>query len=858
VKTIIRALAAVVSRFPWAVLAVTLVLSVVLGGLSTTIESASGQEGFSPESAEIQAAEDITELFGEASATSVMQVVVQDEGGDVLTAEALQVVTDLRAAIADSDGGRFVSQEPTDPGVVSYLAPVEQALAQQQLDPADLDDAAIKELYRQALANAGPELGFTGQLVPEESGDSPDIGMVLVFVATTTDIDAQIEREVAVADAVREVDAATDLAVEPFSFSLLFGDSDDFLDEVAELFALAFAIIVGVLLFVYWVSPRGGTTWLVAARRMVADTAITMATIVLVVLWMNGIGALLQRIGALGPLTEVAQIVPILLVGLGVDYGIHLTSRYRDEVGAGSTVDQGMRRSIGTVGVALALATVTTAIGFLTNVVNPIPALRDFGILASLGIVLSFVLMLTFVPALRIVLDRRAESGGRLPVDGLGATRDRLLPSLVGRTAVLATRLPIPTLVVMLVLGGFGYVGLSNIETEFSFTDFLPEGSPVVETLDTIQEEFGGGFGETTQVLVEGDDLATPEQFNAIAELRENLADTEDVLTIETPGGTVASTTSPVSVVQRLLVPGPDGVPQAPEFAQAAVAAGYDPETRRVGEDADVAGLFDAARAAAPEEMDAVLAWEDQTPIAALVDVDTQAGEDRALELRDDVEQDAAPVVEAGASIRITSQNIITGTIVESLSASQVTSLMITLIAATLVLMLTFWIENRRPFLGVLTMIPVALVVLWTFGLMYVSGIPFGPVTATLTGLAVGIGVPYTIHMARRFEEDRARYETIDEAIRETTRNTGGALAGSAFTTAAGFGILITSTLVPFQQMGQVTAYAIVLALLGAILVLPSLLVLWERWHRRRGDPLVDHPTEDILANGDHQPWTAR
>ncbi len=865
-KTIIRALAAVVSRFPWAVLGVTLVLTVVLGGLSTTIESASGQEGFSPESPEIQAAEDITELFGEASATSVMQVVVQDEGGDVLTAEALQVVTDLRAAIADSDGGQYVSQEPTAPGVVSYLAPVEQALAQQQLDPAGLDDAAIKELYHQALTDAGPELGFTGQLVPEESGDSPDIGMVLVFVETTTDIDAQIEREVAVADAVREVDAATDLTVEPFSFSLLFGDSDDFLDEVAELFALAFAIIVGVLLFVYWVSPRGGTSRLVATRRMVADTAITMATIVLVVLWMNGIGALLQRAGALGPLTEVAQIVPILLVGLGVDYGIHLTSRYRDEVGAGSTVDTGMRRSIGTVGVALALATVTTAIGFLTNVVNPIPALRDFGILASLGIVLSFVLMLTFVPALRIVLDRRAESGGRLPVDGLAATRDRLLPSLVGRTAVLATRLPIPTLAVMLVLGGFGYIGLSNIETEFSFTDFLPEGSPVVETLDTIQEEFGGGFGETTQVLIEGDDLATPEHFNAIAQLRENLADTEDVLTIETPVGAVASTTSPASVIQRLLVPGPDGAPAAPEFAQAAVAAGYDPETGRVGEDADVAGLFDAARAAAPEQMDAVLAWEDQTPIAALVDIDTQAGEARALELRDDVAEDAAPVVDAGASVRITSQNIITGTIVESLSDSQVTSLMITLIAATLVLMLTFWIENRRPFLGVLTMVPVALVVLWTFGLMYVSGIPFGPVTATLTGLAVGIGVPYTIHMARRFEEDRARYETIDEAIRETTRNTGGALAGSAFTTAAGFGILITSTLVPFQQMGQVTAYAIVLALLGAILVLPSLLVLWERWHRRRGDPLDDHPTQAILGTSDdasddasgRQPWTAK
>jgi predicted RND superfamily exporter protein len=110
----------------------------------------------------------------------------------------------------------------------------------------------------------------------------------------------------------------------------------------------------------------------------------------------------------------------------------------------------------------------------------------------------------------------------------------------------------------------------------------------------------------------------------------------------------------------------------------------------------------------------------------------------------------------------------------------------------------------------------------------------------------VGIGVPYTIHMARRFEEDRGRFTDIDDAIRSTTRHTGGALAGSAFTTAAGFGILITSSLTPFRQMGQVTAYAIVLSLFGAVMVLPSLLVLWEGWHRRRGDAAVERETVSV------------
>ena len=262
---------------------------------------------------------------------------------------------------------------------------------------------------------------------------------------------------------------------------------------------------------------------------------------------------------------------------------------------------------------------------------------------------------------------------------------------------------------------------------------------------------------------------------------------------------------------------------------------------------ADVAAIYEAAGEIAPAQLDAVLHYEDGAATAALMEISTQAGENEALDLRDALVEDTEPLAAAGVTAIPTSQNIIGGVVVDSLSSSQVTSLIITLVAATIVLVINFWFENRRPFLGVITIAPVALVVLWTFGLMYLSGIPFGPVTATLTGLAVGIGVPYTIHMARRFEEDRSRYDDIDAAIRSTTRHTGGALAGSAFTTAAGFGILITSTLTPFRQMGQVTAYAILLSLVGAVLVLPSMLVLWEGWHRRHGDAGTETPTTSVV-----------
>jgi predicted RND superfamily exporter protein len=132
--------------------------------------------------------------------------------------------------------------------------------------------------------------------------------------------------------------------------------------------------------------------------------------------------------------------------------------------------------------------------------------------------------------------------------------------------------------------------------------------------------------------------------------------------------------------------------------------------------------------------------------------------------------------------------------------------------------------------LGVITLLPVGFVLLWVFGMMAATGIPFGPVTSTISGLAIGIGVPFTIHITNRFTEDLVEQPDVDSALRSTLRHTGGALAGSALTTMAGFAILVTSSLVPFRQLGLVVTYAIGFSLVAAILVLPSFLALWARW----------------------------
>jgi uncharacterized protein len=107
---------------------------------------------------------------------------------------------------------------------------------------------------------------------------------------------------------------------------------------------------------------------------------------VLAVVWMQGIGVLLgpDYAGLIGYFSPQTQIVPILIVGLGVDFAIHLLARYRSEVGDGGDPEAGACAvATRTVGLTLLLCTAATAIGFLTNLASPVDFLATLGVLAA-------------------------------------------------------------------------------------------------------------------------------------------------------------------------------------------------------------------------------------------------------------------------------------------------------------------------------------------------------------------------------------------------------------------------------------------------------------------------------------------
>lgn len=819
VERLFERLAAAVRRRPGVTVAVALAVTL---GFAAAAPFAEQDDGVTVDDERSAALETIEEVFGDPQA--VAQIVVEaTDGEDVRRVEALRLTRDLEAAVADSELADTVVASGEQPPFAPFLGPADGALEQAPIDLDDLSDEELRELQADAVAQLPEQVaGLFDGLVSDD--DPPSAGLVLVFQdASGLGEDGVAGLQAQLAEVVADVAVPAGLEVTTFSFPLLLTGSD-IGPEVGRLFGTALLIILLVLSVVFWVAPGAVSRWRIG-RRTAADVGLTLLVIVAAVVWMQGAGVLLGPgfAGLIGPFSPQTQIVPILIVGLGVDFAIHLLARYRTEVGSGADPDRALTTSHRTIGVTLLLCTAATAIGFLTNLASPVDFLATLGVLAAIGIVAAFVLTLTLLPAARLLLDRRAVDRGALPTEALATQTSQTLPRLVSRTAWLAERAPVPTLVVALAATALGGYGFTQLDSQFELTDFVPQDEPLLATLDLLEDRFDGGFEESTEVLLRGP-LDDPEVHDTLLTV---LDDAAEVDAVDTLAGEVDDTS-----LRSVLATARDG-DLADELAELGIA-----EDLTAAQDADLGAVHELLREDTEQGPQVVATLEDGT-VLSRVTLRTSAGQSQAGALADDLAEAFAPLTETGVEVVPTSQEIVQAGIADDIEDTQLLSLVIALGAAMALLVLHYTVTARRPAIGVLTVLPVAVVLALTFGTMALTGIPLNPVTATLAALSIGIGVPFTIHITSRFLEERDR-GTVDgqPPLRRAVARTGGALAGSALTTAIGFGVLITSTLVPFEQLGYVIVYAIVYSFAAAVLVLPSLLALWDRTvtARARGD----------------------
>ena len=845
------------TKRPVITILVVLLLTGFFGYMAGQAEELSTSFGGELDTPEIQAQSKLGEYFQTSGSQSVFQIIMSGE--DVLTVDGYLAWQEIQKAVSESEIYPYLVSDQGG-AVQGFFAPVDFAKAfNPSLNVSAMSDDQFKQLYNQANSQMPAEFkAFASALLSstyDEELTTATAGLAIVTIDSSMIVQdfggsdgAFIEQprmEVALADALNQISVGN-IKVSGFSFGLLLGnEGDDFLEEIGILFGQAFLIILVVLAYIFFIRPRKGFNILKSGRRTFSDLLLSLGAILLSIGWMQGAGTILGPgyLDIIGAPNQVSQIAPIILIGLGVDYAIHFTSRYREEIGSGNTVSGSATSTLKSVGIALTLATLATIVGFLTNIVSPLPELKDFGILVSAGIFFAFFLVMTFVPAIRTLLDRRAEKKETINVDAFSSSGDSVLNKIAASSGIIPKKLKIFALILLFAISGYGYFSFTNLETIFEFTDFLPEDDPVVQTLGLLTDEFGGGFGETTSVLIEGEDLATPEAHNALIASINNLSEKENIVVY---AGNVAAE-SVVATLGQLLAPqgaAPGAPPAMPDMALLGSLGSFGVDLMsgaqgidalKVKETGDVQGLYEYLVDLDSEAFLATLYFnEDNVVTAQQVRITTSAGSLGAAQLRDDIYDAFQPMSSLGISIAATNDAIVTQSVSDLISESQFQSLIFAILASMIFLILYYLIDIRKPFLGVITILPVVAIVMGTYLGMYFLDIPLNPVTSTLSGLAIGIGVPFVIHVTNRFRETLLITDSPVDAVRTTLKTTGGSLFGSAFTTMAGFGILMTSSLKPFQQMGQVVVVALGFALVASILILPTLLVFWANYHNKK------------------------
>jgi len=264
--------------------------------------------------------------------------------------------------------------------------------------------------------------------------------------------------------------------------------------------------------------------------------------------------------------------------------------------------------------------------------------------------------------------------------------------------------------------------------------------------------------------------------------------------------------------------------------------------------DRDLAALYDAVYAAAPAEASGVIYRDGGEYRALRTTVAIRGGADTGVVTEE--MRAVADTVESGSDLTVTATGspIVQELVQRGLLRTLVEGFLITLGVITLFLTGIFRRRYGAASLGAVVVVPVVFALAWLVGTMYLLGISFNTETAIIASIAIGLGVDYAIHVGERFVHERETAGSSEAALDRTLRGTGGALLASAVTTASGFGVLLLALVPSLQRFGLVTSLAIAYSFVASVIVLPSLLVLWDRYTEGSADVGED---EEAVATAD-------
>jgi uncharacterized protein len=150
------------------------------------------------------------------------------------------------------------------------------------------------------------------------------------------------------------------------------------------------------------ISLGGVALLVVLVFRSVLRPVMGMIALVMGVCWAFGFAAV-----TVGHLNMLSMVLAPMLIGIGMDYGIHLVARYEEERGAGHAIRESLERALEGAGPGILHAAITTSVGLFALLLTGVSILQELGLITGCGLLLTLVSTFVVLPPLLLLWDRR-------------------------------------------------------------------------------------------------------------------------------------------------------------------------------------------------------------------------------------------------------------------------------------------------------------------------------------------------------------------------------------------------------------------------------------------------------------------
>jgi len=588
---------------------------------------------------------------------------------------------------------------------------------------------------------------------------------------------------------------------------------------------------------------------LILTFRMYSVPVICGVPLLAGVFWALGLaGFLLKRLNIISAMYMVA------LIGLGIDYAIHLLTSYVQDRDNGASVIRAVAESMRKSGAGVLTGALTTAIAFFALIVAESEVVKELGIIAGLGILCELAAMFLFVPAILGYRGRCLAKKGRPEPQLLrnAALRYGFMRSLGERVR----KAPLAFLLAALALGLALGSQAGRVGVEGNIMNMEAKGLESIELQDRLVEEFGMA-PDVMSVSADGlDEMRELER--ALKDLPavggvESLAPyypTEEQQRIRGALGRrlaayVAAAEPPAAVDEAELADALARLTRSLRELRGRVA-GSEALLARID---DLLERLDGIRstprpASALPGFQTELASVLRSTTAAMAEADSIDLGDIPAYIRDsyissDGELYLINIVPAENPWEVKNRSILTRqleTVTDRttgmvLAADQMIQIaerdgVKAALAALLAIFVLLVLDFRNLKLAIATLLPLLLSFASLFGIMGLTGIKFDFVNIIAIPLLIGIGIDDAVHINHRTLLEGSAH------MNDVIALTGKAVLLTSLTTIIAFGSFIPSVMRAMRSTGIVLSIAMALTFLFSIVFHPSvLLVMTQRWN---------------------------